>query len=96
MPACVSVERRGILEAYGGKVVLSPGCEMTAGAIRPTHRILAENPATYYMSSGAAVAGALTLARGLNCATIVLLLPDRGDRYLSTNLLRSPCAECLP
>lgn len=213
MPACVSVERRGILEAYGAEVVLSPGCEMTDGAIRLAHRILAENTATYYMpnqysnpnnplahyrttgpeilaqtageidyfvagmgtsgtlmgtslffreqapkvqivgvepnlghkiqglknmeeaivpaiydehrltqklvigdeqafattrlmalklglfvgmSSGAAVAGALTLSRGLSCATIVVLLPDRGDRYLSTNLFRSHCAECPP
>jgi len=34
MPACVSVERRGVLEAYGTEVVLSPGCEATDGAIR--------------------------------------------------------------
>jgi len=213
MPACVSVERRGILEAYGAEVVLSPGCEMTDGAIRLSHRILAEDPDTYYMpdqysnpnnplahyrttgpeilaqtageidffvagmgtsgtlmgtsqffseqapkvqiigvepnlghkiqglknmeeaivpaiyderrlakklvigdemafettrimaqklglfvgmSSGAAVAGALTLAQDLRHATIVVVLPDRGDRYLSTNLFRSHCAECPP
>ncbi|MFO7812501.1 MAG: cysteine synthase family protein [Pelovirga sp.] len=213
MPACVSVERRGILEAYGAEVVLSPGCEMTDGAIRLAHRILAENPGIYYMpdqysnpnnplahyqttgpeilaqthgdldyfvagmgtsgtlmgtsrffheqtpkvqivgiepslghkiqglknmeeaivpaiyderrlakkmmigdelafettrimaqqlglfvgmSSGAAVAGALNLAREIDHATIVVVLPDRGDRYLSTNLFRSHCAECPP
>jgi hypothetical protein len=28
--------------------------------------------------------------------TVVALLPDRGDRYLSTNLFRSVCAECPP
>lgn len=27
---------------------------------------------------------------------IPALLPDRGDRYLSTNLFRSVCAECPP
>lgn len=213
MPACVSVERRGILEAYGAEVVLSPGCEMTDGAIRLARRILQENPDTYYMpdqysnpnnplahyqttgpeifaqtggdidyfvagmgtsgtlmgtslflqeqasgvqivgiephrghkiqglknmeeaivpavydqrrltkklvvgdelafettrlmahrlglfvgmSSGAAVAGALTLARELRHVTMVVVLPDRGDRYLSTNLFRSHCAECPP
>jgi cysteine synthase B len=28
--------------------------------------------------------------------TVVTLLPDRGDRYLSTNLFRSVCADCPP
>jgi cysteine synthase B len=28
--------------------------------------------------------------------TVVTLLPDRGDRYISTNLFRSVCAECPP
>lgn len=213
MPACVSVERRGILEAYGAEVVLSPGCEMTDGAINLAHRILAENPDQYYMpnqysnpnnplshyestgpelleqsagaidylvagmgtsgtlmglsrffadhnphtrvvgveptlghkiqglknmqeaivpaiydegrlaqkicvededayettrrlatemglfvgmSSGAAAAGALQLAKETTRGTIVTILPDRGDRYLSTNLFRSHCAECPP
>ncbi|PLY04697.1 MAG: cysteine synthase B [Desulfuromonas sp.] len=213
MPGCVSTERRGILEAYGAEVVLSPGCQMTDGAIRLAHKILAEEPDKYYMpnqysnpnnplshyettgpeiltqtageidafvagmgtsgtlmglsrffadhaphvqvvgvepglghkiqglknmheaivpaiydekllaakllvlddeayemsrrlalelgifvgmSSGAAVAGALRVANDMEQGTIVVLLPDRGDRYLSTNLFRSSCAECPP
>lgn len=213
MPACVSVERRGILEAYGAEVVLSPGCQMTDGAIHLAHSIYQENPDIYYMpnqysnpnnplahylttgpeilrqtggeldyfvagmgtsgtlmgmsrflseqapkvqvigiepglghkiqglknmreaivpaiydesclaqkllvddepayaatrqlalqlglfvgmSSGAAVAGALQLAAQIEHGTIVVVLPDRGDRYLSTNLFRSHCAECPP
>jgi cysteine synthase B len=48
------------------------------------------------MSSGAAVAGALRLAEKLDSGTIVTLLPDRGDRYLSTSLFRSVCANCPP
>jgi cysteine synthase B len=48
------------------------------------------------MSSGAAVAGALRLAREMHHGTIVTLLPDRGDRYLSTSLFRSICAQCPP
>ncbi len=48
------------------------------------------------MSSGAAVAGALEVARTLEAGTVVALLPDRGDRYLSTNLFRSVCARCPP
>ncbi|MBE0597293.1 MAG: cysteine synthase family protein [Desulfuromonadales bacterium] len=213
MPACVSLERRSVLEAYGAEVVLSPAGEATDGAIRLAHRLLAEAPERYFMpnqydnennplahyettgpeilaqtggeldyfvagmgtsgtlmgvsrffrdhrpevrvigieprlghrvqglknmqeaivpriygpdqlagklvvndeeafetarllalqegifvgmSSGAAVAGALRLAAEIGAGTIVTLLPDRGDRYLSTNLFRSVCASCPP
>ena len=213
MPACVSAERRGVLEAYGAEVILSPGCEATDGAIRLAHKILQEKPNQYYMpnqyanpnnplahyettgpeiwqqtngeidffvagmgtsgtlmgmsrffadharqvkvigveptlghkvqglknmqeaivpaiydekrldrklvvedeeayetarqmavnmgifvgmSSGAAAAGALRIANEIDSGTIVTILPDRGDRYLSTNLFRSQCASCPP
>jgi cysteine synthase B len=213
MPACVSLERRSVLEAFGAEVVLSPAGEATDGAIRLAHRILAEEPGRYYMpnqyanpnnvlahyettgpeiyrqtdgqvdlfvagmgtggtlmgvgrylreqkpavriigveprlghkvqglknmreaivpeiyreenldakltiedelafetarelavreglfvgmSSGAAVAGALKAAKGMAAGIIVTLLPDRGDRYLSTSLFRSVCACCPP
>ncbi|QWV94502.1 cysteine synthase family protein [Geomonas oryzisoli] len=213
MPACVSMERRSVLEAYGAEIVLSPGCEATDGAIRLAHKIFEEHPGKYYMpnqyanpnnvlahyettgpeiwrqtggaithmvagmgtggtlmglsryfretapqvrvvgvepvlghkiqglknmqeaivppiydatayhqklvvedddafetarllaaqhgifcgmSGGAAVFGALKLARELESGTIVVILPDRGDRYLSTNLFKSMCAQCPP
>jgi cysteine synthase B len=213
MPACVSLERRRTLEAYGAEVVLSEAGAGTDGAIRLAHRILAEEPDRYYMpnqyanpsnplahyettgpeiyaqtggsvdvfvagmgtsgslmgvgrylkevkpavaivgveptlghkvqglknmreaivpeiyrpqqldrkltvededafetarllalreglfagmSSGAAVAGALRVAAEMDRGTIVVLLPDRGDRYLSTTLFRSVCACCPP
>jgi len=213
MPACVSVERRSVLEAYGAEIVLSPGCEATDGAIRLAHKILADDPQRYYMpnqysnpnnvlahyettapeiwrqtkgkvthvvagvgtsgtvmglarffqetspqvrivaiepvlghkiqglknmqeaivpaiydpnayhrkivvedddafetarllasrqgifcgmSGGAAVAGALTLSKELSSGLIVVIIPDRGDRYLSTNLFKSMCAQCPP
>ncbi|PKN12320.1 MAG: cysteine synthase B [Deltaproteobacteria bacterium HGW-Deltaproteobacteria-4] len=213
MPACVSVERRSVLEAYGAEVVLSPAQEGTDGAIRLAHQILAADPQRYYMpnqyanpanplahfestgpeiweqtagkvthfvagmgtsgtlmgagkflkevnpaiqvvgieprlghkvqglknmkeaivpeiydvdrldgkltiddedaferarllaveegifagmSSGAAVAGALQVAQGLSSGVIVVILPDRGDRYLSTTLFRSICGCCPP
>jgi S-sulfo-L-cysteine synthase (O-acetyl-L-serine-dependent) len=48
------------------------------------------------MSSGAAVAGARKMAEKLQKGTIVVLLPDRGDRYLSTALFTSVCGKCPP
>ena len=48
------------------------------------------------MSSGAAVAGALKVAKQMDRGNIVVILPDRGDRYLSTTLFRSVCAKCPP
>lgn len=48
------------------------------------------------MSSGAAVAGALKIAKEIEKGIIVTILPDRGDRYLSTTLFRSICAKCPP
>jgi S-sulfo-L-cysteine synthase (O-acetyl-L-serine-dependent) len=48
------------------------------------------------MSSGAAVAGALKMAERVRKGTIVVILPDRGDRYLSTALFTSVCGKCPP
>ena len=48
------------------------------------------------MSSGAAVVGALRIARKMDSGIIVVILPDRGDRYLSTTLFRSTCGKCPP
>ena len=45
-------------------------------------------------SAGAAVAVALRIAEEIDEGTIVVLLPDRGDRYLSTMQFRSICAKC--
>ena len=47
-------------------------------------------------SSGAAVAAALQIAKRIDRGTIVAILPDRGDRYLSTMQFRSICAKCPP
>ena len=62
-----------------------------------TTRLLAANEGIFVgMSSGAAVAGALAIAHQMTSGTIVVILPDRGDRYLSTTLFRSICAKCPP
>ena len=62
-----------------------------------TTRLLAVREGLFVgMSSGAAVAGALRIAKSMKQGTIVAILPDRGDRYLSTTLFRSICAKCPP
>lgn len=48
------------------------------------------------MSSGAAVVGALRVAEKIKAGVVVVILPDRGDHYLSTTLFRSVCARCPP
>src|SRR5574340_373221 len=49
------------------------------------------------ISSGAAMWGALRVACDLSRgSTVVVLFPDRGDRYLSTEVFRSICALCPP
>ena len=47
-------------------------------------------------SAGAAAAVALRLAKMIEHGTIVAILPDRGDRYLSTMRFRSVCSKCPP
>ena len=66
-------------------------------AFAMTQRLAMEEGLFCGMSSGAAVWAALKIAEDLSPSdTVVTVLPDRGDRYLSTNLFRSICADCPP
>ncbi len=66
-------------------------------AFAMTQRLALEEGLFCGMSSGAAVLAALRVAADLRPGdTVVALLPDRGDRYLSTSLFRSVCADCPP
>ncbi|MHC4423052.1 MAG: PLP-dependent cysteine synthase family protein [Planctomycetota bacterium] len=65
-------------------------------AFETTRDLAAKEGIFVGMSSGAAVAGALRIAEKMTSGTIVVILPDRGDRYLSTTLFRSICAKCPP
>ena len=58
-------------------------------AFETARRLALEEGIFAGMSSGAAVAGALRVADEMSSGIIVVLLPDRGDRYLSTSLFRS-------
>lgn len=49
MSEAVSVERRKIIRAYGGKIHLTPAEEGTDGAIRLARKLVAENPGKYFM-----------------------------------------------
>jgi cysteine synthase B len=62
-----------------------------------TTRLLAVKEGLFVgTSGGAAMAVALRLAGRIDRGTIVVILPDRGDRYLSTMQFRSVCAKCPP
>jgi cysteine synthase B len=65
-------------------------------AFSTTRRLALQEGIFAGMSSGAAVFGALTMAKRIERGTIVVILPDRGDRYLSTSLFTSVCAKCPP
>jgi len=65
-------------------------------AFEMTRRLALEEGIFVGMSSGAAMVGAYTMARNMKSGTIVVLFPDRGDRYLSTALFTSICASCRP
>lgn len=73
------------------KIVIGDG-----EAFEMTRRLVTKEGLFVGMSSGAAVAGALRIAREMDSGIIVVILPDRGDRYLSTTLFRSICAKCPP
>ena len=78
-------------KAFDEKIVIEDGDAFE------TTRHLAINEGLFCgMSSGAAVVGALQVAKKMKKGIIVVILPDRGDRYLSTTLFRSICAKCPP
>jgi S-sulfo-L-cysteine synthase (O-acetyl-L-serine-dependent) len=67
-----------------------------AAAFETTRRLATEEGIFVGMSSGAAVVGALRVAAGMESGVVVVVLPDRGDRYLSTTLFTPICAKCPP
>ncbi len=70
---------------------------VTDGEAFETTRLLAQKEGIFVgTSSGAALAIALKIASRIDRGNIVVLLPDRGDRYLSTMQFRSICAKCPP
>jgi len=60
----------------------------TEAAFEMSRRIVAEEAIFVGMSSGAAMIAALETAKGIDSGTIVVMLPDRGEKYLSTTLFK--------
>jgi len=78
-------------EKLDEKIVINDG-----EAFDMTRKLVTEEGIFVGMSSGAAMAGAFNIARDMDSGVIVVILPDRGDRYLSTTLFRSICGKCPP
>jgi cysteine synthase A len=49
MPETMSIERRRVLAAFGAKLVLTPGTEGMAGAVRKAEEIAASDPSRFFM-----------------------------------------------
>jgi len=60
----------------------------TEAAFEMSRRIVAEEAIFVGMSSGAAMLAALKVAEDIDSGTIVVMLPDRGEKYLSTPLFK--------
>jgi cysteine synthase B len=89
--------KESIVPAIYNESMLDQKVTIEDGEAFETTRMLAMKEGIFVgMSSGAAVAGALHIAEQMTSGTIVVILPDRGDRYLSTMLFRSICAKCPP
>ncbi len=65
-------------------------------AFNTTRRLALEEGLFVGMSSGAAMWAAMKKAKEMKDGTVVVIFPDRGDRYLSTALFTSVCAKCPP
>jgi len=65
-------------------------------AFNTTRKLATKEGIFVGMSSGAAVHCAIEIGSELKKGLIVVLLPDRGDRYLPTSLFVSVCSKCPP
>jgi len=60
----------------------------TEAAFEMSRRIVAEEAIFVGMSSGAAMLAALEVSKDLDTGTVLVMLPDRGEKYLSTTLFK--------
>ncbi|MEM2974377.1 MAG: pyridoxal-phosphate dependent enzyme, partial [Candidatus Micrarchaeia archaeon] len=60
----------------------------TEDAFEMTRQIVRQEGIFVGMSSGAAMLAAYKIAKKINSGTIVVIFPDRGEKYLSTSLFK--------
>ena len=60
----------------------------TEVAYEMTRQIICQEGIFVGMSSGAAMYAAVEIAKQIKSGTIVVILPDRGEKYLSTKLFK--------
>ena len=60
----------------------------TETAYEMTRQIVRNEGIFVGMSSGAAMYAAVQIAKKVNSGTILVIFPDRGEKYLSTKLFR--------
>ena len=65
----------------------------TEKAFEMARRIIREEAIFVGMSSGAAMAAAVHIAKEIDSGVIVTIFPDRGEKYLSTDLFQTSVAE---
>jgi cysteine synthase B len=78
-------------EALDGRVIINDD-----EAFDTTRNLALKEGIFVGMSSGAAMYAALRTSSEIASGVIVVVLPDRGDRYLSTSLFTSVCGKCPP
>jgi cysteine synthase B len=73
--------------AIFAKAQVDQKIDMTQREAEETMRLLATKEGIFCgVSAGGAVAAALRLSKTVENATIVTIIPDRGDRYISTGV----------
>ena len=80
------MEEAIIPELYDPSIIDESIMVESCDAIQMARRIILEEGIFVGMSSGAAMIAALEVIGKLDSGTVVCIFPDRGEKYLSTNM----------
>ncbi|HRW34847.1 MAG TPA: cysteine synthase family protein [Thermotogota bacterium] len=81
-----NMEEAIIPELYDPSIIDESIMVESCDAIQMARRIILEEGIFVGMSSGAAMIAALEIIKKLDSGTVVCIFPDRGEKYLSTNM----------
>ena len=84
MSEAVSIERRKMIQAFGAEVTLTDAKLGTDGAILKARQMVRDFPDKYFMPDQFSN----HFAKEIDSGVIVTIFPDRGEKYLSTDLFR--------